>query len=113
MTSVLSRYSLSYPAILARLNKFAPILKESNRQLLMSQSSLDCGFDNFQVFLSTKYQRDSESADSLYATCRLAKRPVIVVPTIGSLLVNGLDNNADYFVVSIVRHTAYVIHFTN
>ena len=94
--SVMARYSLTYSAISKRLNKFAPVLKDSNRKLLQSQVSLDCGFDNFQVFLCTKFQRDGLSANSIHATCRLAKRSIPVSPTVGSLLVNGVNNNAQY-----------------
>lgn len=105
--NVISWYSLSYPTIFRRLNQFAPALRDSNRKLLQSQVSLDCRFDNFQVFMCTKFQRAGLLANSMHATCRLAKRYVSVLPTVVSLLVHGLRNNAQYYVVSIVHHTTY------
>lgn len=32
-----------------------------------------------------------------------------MIPTVGSLLINGLRNNAVYYVVSIVHHTTYAL----
>ena len=92
IASVMARYSLTYKCIFTKLNNFASMLRESNRQLLQAQCSLDAGFDNFQVFMSRNFQRNGASVDSMHATCRLTKRLFPILPTVGSILFNELND---------------------
>ena len=102
--SVMRRYSLTYPTIFRKLTELAPTVRYNNRCLLQSETTLDIGFDNFQTFLNKKYQRNGSSADSMHATCRLAKRSIPVLPSVGSIL---NCNEVDYKVVSILQSSVY------
>ena len=103
-TSVMSRYALTYSTVFKKLNMFTPMVREYNKQLLQGEASLVTGFDNFQLFLSIKYQREGISATSLYTTCRLVKRLFPVLPTLGSIITTG---DMHYVVIQIVHSTAY------
>ena len=85
-TNVSSGYAMAYSTVFRKLNEFTPMVREYNKRLLQGEVSLDTGFDNFQLFLSKKYQRDGKSASSLHATCRLAKRSFPVLPSVGSII---------------------------
>ena len=77
---------MTYSTVFRKLNELTPLIRGYSKKLLQGEASLDTGFDNFQLFLSKKYQRDSTFANSLHATCRLAKRSFPVLPPIGSIL---------------------------
>ena len=90
-----------------RVNQFAPALKASNRKLLQSQLSLDCGFGNVQVFMATTCLRIGWLSDSMYVTRLLVKQSFPALPIIGSLLLYVVNDNMQYHVISIVHHTPY------
>ena len=48
--SVMRRYSLTYPTIFRKMADLAPTMRNNNRRILQSQTTLDIGFDNFQLF---------------------------------------------------------------
>ena len=81
-----------------------PSVKETNRILLQSEVCLDTGFDNFQLFINKKFQRDGTSATSIHATCRLAKRSIPIIPSIGSILEN---DGLKYCVLAILNYAPY------
>ena len=84
--SVMRRYSLTYPTVFRKLHELAPSVRENTRRLLKTEIALDIGFDNFQIFKNKKYQRDGSSANIMHATCRLAKRAIPIIPSVGSIL---------------------------
>ena len=102
--SVMRRYSLTYPTIFRKLTGLTPAVRYNKGCLLQSEMTLDIGFDNFQTFLNKKYQRDGSSSDSIHSTCRLAKRSIPVLPSVGSIL---NCNEVDYKVVSILQSSVY------
>ena len=63
-----------------------PMAREKNRRSLQYEVCLDTGFDNFQLFLNKKFQRDGTSATSIHTTCCLAKRSIQVIPIVGITL---------------------------
>ena len=67
--SVTRRYSLCYTTIFRKLKAMVPSVRESNRRLLQFEVYIDSGFDNFQLFLNKKFQRDGTSDTSIYTTC--------------------------------------------
>ena len=79
-------------------------MKILNRRLLQNEAALDTAFDNYQEFNSRKYQQDGGSADSMHATCRLSKRSLPVVPTVGSVIIG--DTNK-YLVIRILYKHIY------
>ena len=83
------------------------MLRECNRNLLHAQCCVDDGFDKFQVFMSMTFQMNGGSADSMHVACRLAKRLFPIVPTVGSILLNGLNGNMAYYVIGIVQRSPY------
>lgn len=97
--SVMRRYSLTYLKIFCKLAELAPTRQDNNRYLLQLKTTLNIGFDNFQLFLNKKYQREGSSAHIMYATCHLAKQSIPVLPSVGSIL---NINDFDYKVVSIL-----------
>ena len=103
-TNVSSGYAMAYGTLFRKLNDLTPMVREYNKWLLQGEASLDTGFDNFQSFLSTKFQRDGKSANSLHATCMLAKRSFPVLPTVGRIVQAG---DMQYSVIQIVHSTAY------
>ena len=48
--SVMRRYPLTYPTIFCKRAELAPTVRDNNRCLLQSETTLDIGFDNFQTF---------------------------------------------------------------
>ena len=103
-SSVTRRYSICYSTIFRKLKAMVPSVRESNRRLLQSEICIDSGFDNFQLFLNKKLQRDGTSATSIHATCRLAKRSIPLIPGVGSLLSN---NGIEYDVTAILQYSTY------
>ena len=97
-------YSLTYPTIFRKLADLAPTVHDNNLLLLQSETTLDIGVDNFQLFLNKKYQRDGSSTHIIHATCRLAKQSISVLPLVGSIL---NSNDVDYKVISILKSSVY------
>ena len=104
INSVLTRQALSFSTVFRKLNAFTPMVVQYNRRLLQGEANLDTAFDNFQLFISKKYQRDGKSLDSIHATCRLAKRSFPVTPTVGSVLTYEQCN---YLVIGVLHRETY------
>ena len=102
--SVNRRYALSYTTIFRKLKAMVPDVRSRNMLLLQSEVCLDTGFYNFQLFLKKKFQRDGTSATSIHATCRLAKRSIPVIPSVGSIL---QARELRYNVIAILQHSTY------
>ena len=84
--SVTRRYSLSYPTIFRKLKAMVPVVRARNRLLLQSEVCLDTCFDNFSSILEFNFQRDGTSTTSIHAMCRLEKRSIPVIPSVGSIV---------------------------
>ena len=97
-------YAMAYGTVFRKLNELTPMVRQYNKWLLQGEASLDTGFDNFQSFLSSEFQREGTSASSLHATCRFAKRSFPVLPSVGSVVESA---DVQYVVIQIVHSTVY------